>query len=146
MNENDVMCVISMCKEYLQQSHDVVELNLPKINRETKEIVQALNRIDPDQHSENTMDENASRSRDEVANMLLNVNANDKNSQSARKNDYAPPANGIEYTVEEFYSLCVECGQMNAQWLFIQNCIENNYTPVKKTKACEIMGHDLSRT
>ena len=29
MNENDVMYIISMCKEHLQQSHDVVELNLP---------------------------------------------------------------------------------------------------------------------
>ena len=59
MNENGIMYIISMCKEHFQQSHDVVELNLPKINREMKEIVQALNRIDSDYYGENTIDENS---------------------------------------------------------------------------------------
>ena len=46
-NENDVMSMINMCKDHLQKSHNVANINLHKVNSETKEIINSIKRIDP---------------------------------------------------------------------------------------------------
>ena len=53
INENDVSQVINTCKKHLEASYDVVNINLPKVNRETNEIIHALNRINPDDYNPN---------------------------------------------------------------------------------------------
>ena len=47
LNENDVVVMINMCKQHLEKSHDIVNINLPKINSDTKEITNAIKRINP---------------------------------------------------------------------------------------------------
>ena len=45
MNENDVVLILTMCKEHLQKSHSIICDNLPKVNRGAKVIIAALSRI-----------------------------------------------------------------------------------------------------
>ena len=46
MSDDDVLKTITMCTDYLQRSHDVVEKSLPKVNSEVKEIVEVMTRIE----------------------------------------------------------------------------------------------------
>ena len=45
-NENDVMSIINTCKDHLQKSHDVANINSPKVNSKTKEIINAIKKLD----------------------------------------------------------------------------------------------------
>ena len=44
-DENDVMSMINTYKDHLQKSHDVVNINFPKENSETKEIINAMKKL-----------------------------------------------------------------------------------------------------
>ena len=46
MSDNDVLKTIAMRKYYLQQSHDIVQKSLPKVNSEVKEISEVMHRIE----------------------------------------------------------------------------------------------------
>ena len=45
MNENEVVCLLKSCKDNFKLSHDTVNNSLPKVNTETKGIIDALRRI-----------------------------------------------------------------------------------------------------
>ena len=45
MNENDVLSELTLCKDHLQRSHDVVNQHLPSMNNEVKGIIDVLKRI-----------------------------------------------------------------------------------------------------
>ena len=46
MNKNDVVDIMTMCKDYLNQSYEAIHVNLPKINNKLREIVDVLNGIE----------------------------------------------------------------------------------------------------
>ena len=54
MNENDVVNIMTMCNDYLKQSHSLMLVNLPYVNSEVKEIIDVLNRIE--RQSDNDID------------------------------------------------------------------------------------------
>ena len=45
MNENDVISTMTLCKDDLQRSHDVVNQNLPSMNNKVKGTIYAFKRI-----------------------------------------------------------------------------------------------------
>ena len=50
INENDVSHLTNLCEKHLQQSYEVVKINLAKINAETNQIMNAENRINHQDH------------------------------------------------------------------------------------------------
>ena len=91
MNENDAVNIMTMCKDYLKQSHSLMLVNLPYVNSEVKEIIDVLNRIE--RQSDNDIDNQVANNlsstfadvstentnpnvtdENEVANILLNIN------------------------------------------------------------------------
>ena len=46
-NDNNAMIMTNMCKDHLQKSHNVANINLHKVNSETTEIINSIKRIDP---------------------------------------------------------------------------------------------------
>ena len=106
MNENEVVCLLKSCKDNFKLSHDTVKNSLPKVNTETKGIIDALRRIES-QSANNRHDPivqnvcenhfgsiNASeeittpQEEIEVANMLadFNLNASEKITTPQEKN------------------------------------------------------------
>ena len=98
-DENYAMPMIKMCKDHLQKSHDVVNINLPKVNTETKEIINAIKRSDPNDYPGIPNPENVfpqlskgiifsqsnnppTSDRNEVANTLLTINQKAYNQQN----------------------------------------------------------------
>ena len=79
MNENDVVNIMTMCKDYLKQSHMLV--NLPYVNSEVKEIIDVLNRIE--RQSDNDIDNevaiNLSSTFDDDSTENTNPNVTDEN-------------------------------------------------------------------
>ena len=59
MNENDVVNIMTMCKDYLKQSHSMMLVNLPFVNSEVKEIIDVLNRIE--RQSDNDIDDEVAK-------------------------------------------------------------------------------------
>ena len=45
-NENDILSIVEMCKEYFQQLHDIDKNSLPKINCESKQIIDTLCKVE----------------------------------------------------------------------------------------------------
>ena len=79
MNENDVVSIMTMCKDYLKQSHSTTLVNLPKLNSEVKEIIDALNRIErqSENDSDNQVINNLSRTFDDVSTENTNPGLSD---------------------------------------------------------------------
>ena len=46
LSNEDVLKTITMCKDYLQRSHDIVQKSLPKVNSEVKEIAEVMRRME----------------------------------------------------------------------------------------------------
>ena len=128
-DENDVMSMINTCKDYLQKYHDAVNINLPKVNSETKEIINSIKRIDPNDYPgipnpENVFPQLAkgiifsqsndphASDRNEVANVLLTMNPDNENVQKDNVSKFPVPKNGSEFSVEEF---CTEAKSWHAK-------------------------------
>ena len=96
LSDDNVLKTITMCKDHLQRSHDIVQKSLPKANSEVKEIAEVMRRIEKQAANESnptivanlsqTCSEfsggNSDSSRideNEVANVLLSVNDNGSN-------------------------------------------------------------------
>ena len=47
INENEIIVIINIYKQHLEKSHNIVSINLPKINSDTKEIINVIKRINP---------------------------------------------------------------------------------------------------
>ena len=56
INENDVKRIVNMCKEFLVNSHSIVMNSLPKINVDTKKIIEVLHCMES-QLSDNSDDD-----------------------------------------------------------------------------------------
>ena len=91
MSVNDVLKTITMCKDCMQRSHDIVQQSMSKVNSEAKEMVEFMHRIEKQAANESNPtvimnlsqiysefssgNSNYSRSDEiEVANVLLNIN------------------------------------------------------------------------
>ena len=80
MNENDVVSIMNVCKDYLKHLHSTTLLfNLPKLNSEVKEIIDVLNRIErqSDNDSDNQVINNLSRTFDDVSTENTNPGLSD---------------------------------------------------------------------
>ena len=81
MNENDVVNIMTMCKDYLKQSHSLMLVNLPYVNSEVKEIIDVLNRIErqSDNDIDNQVANNLSSTFDDVSTENTNPSVSDEN-------------------------------------------------------------------
>ena len=90
MNENDVISTLTLCKDHLKRSHDVVNQHLPSMNNEVRGIIDVFKRIRSKSKDEtndkivtnlNEMhyakiddDPDPQNEKDEVADILLHLN------------------------------------------------------------------------
>ena len=84
INENDVSRLINLCKNHLQQLHEVVTIDLPKINTETKQTINAMIRINPEEYPDAP---NAETMRLSMAH--FNVGSVNNNQITSDRNDVA---------------------------------------------------------
>ena len=90
MNENDVISTLTLCKDHLKRSHDVVNQHLPSMNNEVRGIIDVFKRIrskSKDETNDNIVtnsnemhhakmdeDPDPQNEKDEVADILLHLN------------------------------------------------------------------------
>ena len=135
----------------MEKSHDIVNINLPKINSDTKEIINAIKRINPSDYPgivnpENlfpqlAQEDNSSKTnqpatsdRHGVANVLLTINPNNQNGQNGHVSKFPTPKNGNEFSVEEFYAASKLWQASSESSVFFNFCVQSNFIPVKKVE------------
>ena len=55
MSDDDMLKTITMCKDQLQRSHDIVHKSLPKVNSEVKDIVEVIRKMEKHAANESTL-------------------------------------------------------------------------------------------
>ena len=154
MSKNDVVNIMTMCKDYLKQSHEAIHVNLPKINNEVREIVDVLNRIEcqSNNNSDNKVIINLNRTfndiysensnqhisdENEVANILLNINDIGSNAEK-----YPNPNDKKEDTPSEFYKIVLD-HNVSDRRKFIEYSVKNNLIPIKISTAYAFLNRSI---